>query len=774
MRRTEMGSQNPSELDSSYPDSVSSSPRSVGRGRGTDSEYSGSHRWEDSSSRVRFMCSYGGRILPRPHDNQLRYVGGDTRIVAVNRNISYSVLITKLSKLCGSNVSLKYQLPNEDLDALISVTTDEDLDNMMEEYDRLQQSGNKSSRLRLFLFPAKLESATSLGSLLESSKREHWFVDALNGAPLLARGRSEVSSVVSEVPDYLFGLDNIEDWERDDRSSQKAMANPPARKSRMFVQQEGLNAQSPEVHSAPGSPMPESSPYCSTSSAPPCMNSHVVSVEDLPPVKVKAEQQNEQQVSRGVETGYARFETPTSEDVHSGPDMIPPSRTSVDSSGVQEIGLRTQDPRLVFDDHMTKINFQGKPILNSNPPKNPLHSPEVPVQEFQHLHISNSKQDNLRGDDVIPEEISRYESPRNAVNPVPKSPPMNRESSQSSLTGAQREGNQSDLPGLRREGSSSSLASLKRDGSGSNLSAYGDETRNPLKQEEISPPIIITTGQMKQERKLPDAVKAMPNPQRQARALEEEVRPDEIYMQKPPEPNTMVMQPNPAEHYVEHSSHFVQQGQQPLSYWQVADTQLQQGDQPVPVYFVPAQSPVLHTMSTTVRPTGQPAYMPVQRMGIAPMNAPAVYSADVLSSKPVHAVQAQSQAPPGPIHRQASDKLAGVTQGISYREPVPAKAVSKIPVYRGRPVPTDMRMMMRPTQPVAPHVMHMPPDQYAYQQMQPVVYETNVPPPQVYYTQKASIINPQYQGMVPVSADLQPATEMLSEPPNSTRVSQSL
>ncbi|KAM1218237.1 hypothetical protein EV1_045035 [Malus domestica] len=137
-----MASLHPSELDSIATDSVASTPRS-------------NHPSHDLNSRVRFMCSFGGKILPHPHDNQLRYVGGDTRIVAVQRTTSFSALLSKLSKLSGlSNVTVKYQLPNEDLDSLISVTTDEDVDNMMEEYDRIAQDQNpKSARLCLFLFP---------------------------------------------------------------------------------------------------------------------------------------------------------------------------------------------------------------------------------------------------------------------------------------------------------------------------------------------------------------------------------------------------------------------------------------------------------------------------------------------------------------------------------------------------------------------------------------------------------------------------------------------
>lgn len=122
---------------------------------GTMAEDQSSVKSEDSlTGRAKFMCSYGGKIMPRPHDSQLRYVGGETRILSVQRSIVFLELMSKLKKLCNNdNVCLKYQLPNEDLDALISVLSDEDLENMMEEYEKVE-SKDSSSRLRLFLFPA--------------------------------------------------------------------------------------------------------------------------------------------------------------------------------------------------------------------------------------------------------------------------------------------------------------------------------------------------------------------------------------------------------------------------------------------------------------------------------------------------------------------------------------------------------------------------------------------------------------------------------------------
>lgn len=39
---------------------------------------------------IKFLCSYGGKILPRYPDGKLRYVGGHTRLLAVDRSISFS------------------------------------------------------------------------------------------------------------------------------------------------------------------------------------------------------------------------------------------------------------------------------------------------------------------------------------------------------------------------------------------------------------------------------------------------------------------------------------------------------------------------------------------------------------------------------------------------------------------------------------------------------------------------------------------------------------
>ncbi|OWM84873.1 uncharacterized protein LOC116204773 [Punica granatum] len=131
-------------------------------------------------NKVKFLCSHGGKILPRPADGHLKYVGGETRVVSVPRSISFSELMEKLSALFEGNMILKYQLAAEDLDALVSVTLDEDLKHMFEEYDR--HAGEGTPRLRAFLFPSvpTLIETQQVASL-DPHALEQRYIDAVNG-----------------------------------------------------------------------------------------------------------------------------------------------------------------------------------------------------------------------------------------------------------------------------------------------------------------------------------------------------------------------------------------------------------------------------------------------------------------------------------------------------------------------------------------------------------------------------------------------------------------
>lgn len=136
------------------------------------------------SGKVKFMCSFGGKILPRPSDGMLRYVGGETRLISIHRNFSWKELVHRTLSVYSQPHIIKYQLPDEDLDALISLSCDEDLQNMMEEYYSLEKA-NASPRLRIFLVSlTECEDPLLEARSLESEPEYHFVVAVNNMSPL--------------------------------------------------------------------------------------------------------------------------------------------------------------------------------------------------------------------------------------------------------------------------------------------------------------------------------------------------------------------------------------------------------------------------------------------------------------------------------------------------------------------------------------------------------------------------------------------------------------
>jgi PB1 domain len=146
----------------------------------------GNNEPEDQTRLAKFLCSFGGSVLPRPVDGRLRYVGGETRIVTVPHNISFSNLIQRIREIFEGADVIKYQQPDEDLDALVSVVNDDDVINMMEEYDKLISSGEAFTRLRIFLFSHNflegeaLNSPSTVFDVFSERESERRYVDALN------------------------------------------------------------------------------------------------------------------------------------------------------------------------------------------------------------------------------------------------------------------------------------------------------------------------------------------------------------------------------------------------------------------------------------------------------------------------------------------------------------------------------------------------------------------------------------------------------------------
>ncbi|KAL0442315.1 UNVERIFIED_CONTAM: hypothetical protein Slati_1954200 [Sesamum latifolium] len=160
------------------------------------------------SKLLKLLCSFGGKILPRPSDRKLRYVGGETRILRISKDISWDELKQKTSAIYNEPHSIKYQLPGEDLDALVSVSSDEDLQNMMEEYNVLDDGG--SQKLRMFLISNDDLDDSQLGLEGLEGDSDIQYVVAVNGMDFGSRRNSiALDSNLGNNLDELLGL-NVE------------------------------------------------------------------------------------------------------------------------------------------------------------------------------------------------------------------------------------------------------------------------------------------------------------------------------------------------------------------------------------------------------------------------------------------------------------------------------------------------------------------------------------------------------------------------------------
>ncbi|KAL5543706.1 hypothetical protein UlMin_007490 [Ulmus minor] len=174
--------------------------------RGVLQGYASSGTSDSSITKMKVLCSFGGKILPRPSDGRLRYVGGETRIVRIRKDISWRELTQKFLSIYNQSRVIKYQLPGEDLDALVSVSCDEDLQNMMEECRDLE-SREGSQRLRMFLFSVSDLEDAQLGLSSMDGDSEVQYVVAVNGMDLGSRKISSMRGFASSSGNNLDELD---------------------------------------------------------------------------------------------------------------------------------------------------------------------------------------------------------------------------------------------------------------------------------------------------------------------------------------------------------------------------------------------------------------------------------------------------------------------------------------------------------------------------------------------------------------------------------------
>lgn len=161
-----------------------------------------------SSRILKLLCSFGGTVLPRPSDRKLRYVGGETRILRIRKDISWEELKQKTFAMYNEPHSIKYQLPGEDLDALVSVSSDEDLQNMMEECKVLDDGG--SQKLRMFLFSNNDLDDSQLGLESVEGDSEIQYVVAVNSMDFCSR-RNSIGADLQNNLDELLNLSVVRD-----------------------------------------------------------------------------------------------------------------------------------------------------------------------------------------------------------------------------------------------------------------------------------------------------------------------------------------------------------------------------------------------------------------------------------------------------------------------------------------------------------------------------------------------------------------------------------
>ncbi|KAL0863836.1 hypothetical protein Bca101_042954 [Brassica carinata] len=157
--------------------------------------------------KLKLLCSFGGRILPRSVDGKLSYFGGETRIISTYKHVGLNELMQKTFAICNHPHTIKYQLPGEDLDALISVRSDEDLFHMIEEYQEAEEKAG-SKRIRVFLVSLTGQENMNINQNTQHTDIERYqYLSALNGfvdvsPQKSSSGKSQATTQFGTASDY--------------------------------------------------------------------------------------------------------------------------------------------------------------------------------------------------------------------------------------------------------------------------------------------------------------------------------------------------------------------------------------------------------------------------------------------------------------------------------------------------------------------------------------------------------------------------------------------
>jgi hypothetical protein len=139
---------------------------------------------------MKLLCSHGGCLVSRGPDGAIRYAGGETRVLSVPRDASFRELTRRLAEMAGGAEvrAVRHRLADEALeDVTVSVTCDEELAHMRDEYDRLRAT-RPAARFRVFVTTAAAAPSTG-GGVVHRGRSPASGLPPL--APKMRRVRSE-------------------------------------------------------------------------------------------------------------------------------------------------------------------------------------------------------------------------------------------------------------------------------------------------------------------------------------------------------------------------------------------------------------------------------------------------------------------------------------------------------------------------------------------------------------------------------------------------------
>lgn len=149
-----------------------------------------------AGERAKILCSFGGDFVDQ--EGKTFYVGGKTRLVSIERAASFQTLLAKMSEICGADselIDIRFRLPGDCVDSrLISVEDDDDVRNMMEEFD----DGRK---IPIYLFVEKTRSPDYEEIVAVDGRLLPLQVAVIRGAAIMAAGEQPDSQSESSRRD---------------------------------------------------------------------------------------------------------------------------------------------------------------------------------------------------------------------------------------------------------------------------------------------------------------------------------------------------------------------------------------------------------------------------------------------------------------------------------------------------------------------------------------------------------------------------------------------